>query len=102
MLTRSQIHGKAQRRVFQAKVRDICHLPSGVARYLYKELTGDETEEETTATKEKQAFLQKRLECVETFVLACGDAELIPDLRKLANANRAGETCFNEFWNCVH
>lgn len=101
MCARSQIHGKAQRRVFQAKVRDICQLPSGVARYLYKELTGDESEEMNTSVKERQALIDKRLALVETFVLGCGDPELFPDLRKLAHAQRSGTTCFNEFWTCV-
>lgn len=77
-------------------------MPAGVARYIYKEITGDESVEMTMSTKERQAAVDDRLELVETFVLACGDAQLIPDMRCAANARRMGSTCFHEFWDCVH
>lgn len=96
------MHCKAQKRAFEAKIRDVYSMPAGVARYIYKELTGDESEEQTIPAKERQAVFEERLKLVETFALRCGDAELLPDLRLLANAHRKGETCFNDFWECVH
>lgn len=77
-------------------------MPSTAARYIYKELTGDESEEMNRSEKERQALVDQRLTTVETFVLGCGDAELIPDLCKIASAQRKGNTCFQEFWDCVN
>lgn len=76
-------------------------MPRGMARHLYKELTGDESEEVNLPMKERQAALDAQLALVETFTLACGEAEILADLRGIANAERKGGTCFVEFWNCV-
>lgn len=96
-----KVHGKAQKKAFNAKIKDICHIPTNVARYLYKELTGDESEEVNVSCKERQAALEERAALVENFVLRCGDPGVIQDLRCLENAKRKGETCFTEFWSCV-
>lgn len=98
-----QIHGLAQKKAFQSKVRDICHMPSGVMRYLYKELTGDESEECNMVSKERQAFVDARLALVESFVFGCGDPQIIPDLRIVANErSKKGTSTFDAFWSCVH
>lgn len=90
----TQVHCKAQKRAFLAKIRDVYTMPAGVTRYIYKELTGDESEEATISGKERQAVLEERLKLVETFTLRCGDAELLPDLRLLANAKKGRDMLY--------
>lgn len=93
--------GRAQRKWFAAKVRNLVNLPAGVARHLYKELTGDESEESNLPAKERQAAMDAQFKLAQTFTLACGEAEILADLRGIANAERKGTTCFAEFWKCV-
>lgn len=96
-----QVHGRAQKKAFESKLRDLSKMPKSVARHLYKELTGDESEEVNIPAKERQAAVDQRFELAETFALACGEAEIVADLRSIANAERKGSTCFSEFWLCV-
>lgn len=97
--SREQVHGRAVRKVYEAKLRDLTSLR--VARFLYKELTGDESEESNIAASERQAAVEARFALVETFVLTCGEAEIVADLRGISNASRSGKSVFNEFWGCV-
>lgn len=76
-------------------------LSKSMARHLYKELTGDESEEYRLEAKERQAAVDAQFALAETFTLACGEAEILADLRGVANAHRKGITCFEAFWVCV-
>ena len=43
-------HSRAQRRIFQDKLRMLCTISTGAANALYKELTGDESSAESVGT----------------------------------------------------
>lgn len=84
-----------------SKIRDLTSLPKSVATHLFKELTGDETQEVNLAAKERQAAMEQHMTLASTFIKACGKPEIIADLRGIANAARKGSTCFAEFWTCT-
>lgn len=87
--------------MFEAKVQDVTKLPRSVAHHIYKEMTGDESEEVSIPNKERQAIVDAHFALAESFSLACGDAALLGDLRSISNASRKGSSCFEEFWSCV-
>lgn len=83
------------------RIRDLTGIPKSLATYLYKELTGDETAEENSSAAERQALIDKQLALSNTFVCACGEPEILADLRSISNAERKGSSCFSEFWQCM-
>lgn len=86
----------------QSKLQGLSNMSKSVARYLYKELTGDESEEVNIEAKERQAAVEMRFALAETFATACGDATIVADIRAIKAAARKGSTCFDHFWSCVH
>lgn len=97
----AQVHTRALKKNYSSKLSDLISLPKSVVRFLYKELTGDESEECNISTKERQAAVDARFALAETFAFACGEAEIIGDFRSITSATAKGKTCFEEFWRCV-
>ena len=96
-----QIHSRALKRHFASRIAGLAKMSESARTFLYKELTGDESNPQSLAEKERFAYLQQQTEIAETFALGIGDLDIIVDIRTIVRAARTGSTSFGEFWQCV-
>lgn len=68
---------------YECKIRGMTGMSKAVARFLYKELTDDESEEKGNDVKERQAFLDESMQLADMFVCACGDSPIVVDIRRI-------------------